>query len=297
MNNNMKKPVLIVISVLFFLIMMIVGNVFMRRNREVSMFSWTFELTEEENFQNLSKPLKEFRVTRLYQLLPIEQIGKSSTSTLVENLADIGIEMVFLTGDRNWIDEGLEEFTDIVDELCLYNESVEEELRIRAIALDVEAHTLLEWEQDPKACFRKYIDRMTSAKEYANRNGFRIIQVVSPYLDETDEDLFTEFLLNCCDELSIMNYNRNNAFTAIQNEVDLCERFEIPVETIFETMPPNDEHDVTEAITYFFDGVAVLKKDVKRMKEHYGASLGIAYHNYSTITKMSMKAEPDSEEE
>jgi len=255
-------------------------------NKAVSMISWYFELMNQDVFYQISEPLKELGVTRLYQMIPMECLSEPELSVMVQNLSDTGVETVLLTGDKNWVTDGLAEYCQIIDELDAYNASVSETLKIKAVALDVKVHTLEEWQENPKVLFGKYVDLMKQAKDYANAKGLQVIQIIPAYYDEIDQELFTWFLRNCCDELSIMNYNRENAFSAISTEVELCEQYDIPVETIFETMPVNDEHGVTEQITYYYDGVDVLKEDVIRMKEEYGPALGVAFHHYSILYKM-----------
>ncbi len=255
-------------------------------NKTVSMFSWYFELTNQGVFCQLAKPLKELGVTRVYQLVPVEYLTEPQMSVMVQNLCEMGIETVLLTGDKNWVVDGLDEYREIINGLSAYNESVLDELKITSVALDVEVHTLEGWQDNPKELFEKYVELMKQAKEYANAHGLKIIQIVPTCYDDVDKKLFAEFLLNGCDELSIMNYNKNTLFSAISTEVKLCEKYGIPVETIFETMPISEEHAVNEQITYYYDGIDVLKEDVAKMKEKYGPRLGIGYHHFSTLYKM-----------
>lgn len=249
----------------------------------VSLFSWYFEFTNQYAFHTLSEPLKELGVTRVYQLFPAEYLSAPQVSVMVSNLSALGIETVLLTGDKSWLVDGLEEYYTIIDALSAYNDSVTEALQIRSIALDVEAHTLDEWQNSPKETFRTYVDLMKQAKEYADAHGLQVIQVIPTHYDKVDKKLFTEFLVNCCDELSIMNYEKKKALSAISTEVKLCKRYGIPVETIFETMPLSEEHAVTDEMTYFNSDIAALTGDVTKIKEKYGSDLGIGYHHFSTL--------------
>ena len=235
-------------------------------NETVSVFSWYFELSNPTAFEQLAKPLEELGINRIYQLFSAEYLKGPQTPILVHNLSQKGIETVLLTGDKSWVTDGLEEFKQTIDALVSYNESVGEALQIHTIALDVEAHSLPGWKKNSKKLFRSYIELMKDAKSYANERNLRMIQIIPTFYDTVDEELFREFLLNCCDELSIMNYNKKASFTAIATEVALCKEYDIPVETLFETMPVNKQYGVTAPNTYYYDGIEVFQSDILKIK-------------------------------
>lgn len=257
-----------------------------KENTTVSLFSWYFEFTNQGIFHRLSEPLKEFGITRIYQLFPVEYFKEPEVSVTVQSLSDIGIETVLLLGDKNWVIDGLTEYYQIIDALTAYNETAGPEQKINSVALDIEAHSLKQWQKNPNALFQKFTELMKQAKEYANQHNLKVIQVIPTYLDDIDTELFTTFLLECCDELSIMNYRKDTALTAIENEVALCAQYGIPVETVFETMPSSDTYGVTEDLTYHYDGIDILKENVAKLKAQYGPTLGTAFHHYSTLYKM-----------
>lgn len=255
-----------------------------------SMFSWHREIGDATLFDENKKILEEYQVGRVYQYFSKRYIESPEMEIYMQNASKMGVEVVCLAGDKSWVYDGLEEYKGIVDALVVYNLNAEPDKLINAIALDVECHTLPEWSEDKKQVFYDYLELMKEAKEYANKRKLKVIQVIPTFFDAVDETLFEVYLLNCCDELSVMNYNRENAARAIQTEYDLCIRHGIPIETIFEFMPVDDEHGVTEDITYHYDSDDVWQNDYEKLKEAYGSELGIGLH-YFTVIKEKYMAE------
>ncbi len=254
----------------------------------VSLFSWYFELTNQAMFSQLSEPLKAMEITRIYQLMSAEQISEPETIVMVSELNQIGIETVVLTGSPVWINDGPVECEQIIDSIASYNQSAPSDLKINAMAIDVEVHNLPEWNENPKTVFANYVEFMKHIKKYANAKGIKVIQVIPTFYDDVDKALFDTFLTECCDELSIMNYNRKSAHKDIEYEVKKAGEYGIPVESIFETMPMSEEYAVTSDMTYYYDGIEALTEDAKKLKDTYGENLGIAYHHYTTLYEVYM---------
>ena len=61
---------------------------------------------------------------------------------MVENLSQLGIETELLTGDRNWLFDGLDELYAQFEALdTYYNKGIGAAQPIKTIALDVEGYT------------------------------------------------------------------------------------------------------------------------------------------------------------
>lgn len=252
----------------------------------VSIFSWYFELTNQAQLTQLTEPLKEMGITRVYQLMPATRMGEPDTMLMVEQLHRNGIETVVLTGSPSWVKDGSAEFEGLIDSIVLYNQKVVPELQIRKVAVDVEVHNLQEWQNDPVGVLAKYVTFAEQLKLYANANAIEVIQVIPAYYDEIDSALFDLFMQKCCDELSLMNYNRKSADKDIAYEVRKASEYGIPIETVFETMPISETHMVTEDMTYYDSGTDALKQDASYLRSVYGEELGIAYHHYTILYEM-----------
>lgn len=201
---------------------------------------------------------------------------------MVARMSGLGIQVAALAGDRGWPDEGLEEYRGWIDTLHKYNLDHPRQ-KITAVALDVESYTLGSFKKDPAAGFAAYARCMEEACQYARERGLRVIQVIPATLDSIDRGQFEWFVEHCCDEISIMNYNKDTELSAIWNEVHTCRRLGVPVETIFETMPENSYYSVTKEKTYYYSGALSLAQAVEEMRKTYGSSLGIAYHHFETM--------------
>jgi len=251
--------------------------------RRASVYSWSMSLLCDGAFFDLSRMLSELEIGRVYQEIPEVYLSRAETAVMVDNLAKMGIETVFLTGERKWGYEDLDEFYRQIDALREFDDEIGTSTPIKAVALDVESYTREEWKEAPEEYFAQYVENMADAYQYAHERGFNVIQVIPTHLDTIDRTLFEEFVRRCCDELSIMNYKKDQEFSSIWNEVLVCRELGKPVETIFETMPLNDKYSVTKEKTYFYDGMETLKKAEKALLDLYGDSLGISYHHYQTL--------------
>ncbi len=251
--------------------------------RRASIYSWSMVLSNDGAFFDLSRMLSELEIGRVYQDIPPVYLSQIETAVMVDNLAKLGIETVFLTGEREWGRDGLDDFYRQVDALCEFNTGIGAAAPIGAVALDVETYTYEAWEDDPEESFALYVEQMADAYQYAHKKGFSVIQVIPEHLDTISRDLFEEFVRNCCDEISVMNYQKDQELSSIWNEVLVCRELGKPIETIFETMPLNEYYGVTEEKTYFYDGFEALRKAEKAVLDMYGDSLGISYHHYQTM--------------
>lgn len=288
-RNMIRKAYLYACTLLIMILCMAAIYVGVHKKQDshtVSLYSWHSELMDQSLFHSLSQVLTDFEVNRVYQYMSVNRLENPAMEVMIRNLADIGVETVALNGDNAWLHDGLDELEQVLQSIAHYNETVLEEYRIRKIALDVEVHLLEEWDEDQIACFEQYITVMKEAKEMANSYGLQVIQVIPTRYDDVDQELFLRFLQECCDELSIMNYNKSSAYTAIAYEVEACREYGIPVESVFETMPVSEEYGVTKENTFFYDDLEELFKASRKIKEVYGRDVGIGYHQLSTIYEM-----------
>lgn len=252
----------------------------------VSVFSWNYELEDAQLVEENAVILQDYHVTRVYQLFSEDYIKSDQMRTYMENLSGMGVSVAALTGDKSWIEDGLTEFRGIVDALHDYNEQVDESVRISQIALDVECHALPGWQEDPKGIFAAYVQLMREAKQYAGAHDLGVIQVIPTFYDDVDSELFETFLQECCDEISVMNYNKQYAMTAIRTEYEMCRQYEIPIESVFELMPVDALHGVTKALTYYNDGRPALENAMKDLREQYGPELGMGLHHFSALKEL-----------
>lgn len=247
-----------------------------------SLFSWYFELTDGQARREMLEAFSTLEITRVYQCLSVERLQDPEVEVMVRELAKNGIETVFLTGDTSWLQDGLTELHHVVDSLTEYNSRVPEEAMIRKVALDVEVHTVAGWKQNQNAYFEEYVELMREAKQYAEQNGIGVIQVIPTMFDIVNQELFAEFLQECCDEITVMNYGKKSMQTAISGEVAMAAAAGIPIESVMETSPVNRKQGVSERNTFFYDGVDAMLAAADAMREVYGESMGIGFH-YATV--------------
>lgn len=247
-----------------------------------SIFSWDLHLFNEGAFPSLAKVLAAYDIDRIYQAVPNVYFDSFEVSSMVKNCAAMGIEVVALNGSQSWQEEGLDAYYAWIDALCAFNKAHPSEA-ICAVALDVESHTLDSFKMDMVKGFDDYVKLMREAYLYARERGLSVIQVVPAMFDKINAEKLEWFIQNCCDELSVMNYEKEGIVENIKDEVLLCNRNGVRIESIFETMPISAPHNVTEANTYFNTGETALRADVEKLRSVYGSSLGIGYHYFNTL--------------
>lgn len=255
-------------------------------NQTRSIFSWHFEMTNKALSETYLQTLKQLGINRVYQNVSAKVMRDDEIVYLIQKLNSNGIEMIPLMGDKSWVEDGLDEYIGIIDEIDEYNESADEGMKINAVALDVEVHLLPDFKSHKKKLFKKYIEVMCEAKSYAHEKDLKVIQVIPTFYDDINEKLFSTFVSDCCDEISIMNYTKNLQESAITTEVEYCLINDIPVESVFETMRDSEQYEVDENISYYRDGTESLLKSADRLRDIYGNRLGIGFHQFTSVYSM-----------
>lgn len=255
-------------------------------NQTRSIYSWHFEMTNKALNETYLQTLRQLGINRVYQNVSEKVMRDDEIVYLVQKLNSNGIEMIPLMGDKSWVEDGLDEYKGIIDEIAAYNESSDEDVRIEAVALDVEVHQLPDFKSHKKKLFKKYIEVMREAKIYASEHDLKVIQVIPTFYDDISDKLFETFINDCCDEISIMNYTKSTQETAIATEVEYCLKNNIPVESVFETMRDSEQYEVDENTSYYRDGTESLLKSADRLRDIYGNRLGIGFHQFTSIHSM-----------
>ena len=257
-----------------------------RTSDKSSIYCWSLFLMNKGSFSDARTLLQSLNVGRVYQKIPSLYLEREETASMVSRLNANGIETVALMGDRAWgLEENdLAEPKEYIDSLAAYNQRVGGSSKVGAIALDVETYTYSSWKDDRVTFFETYIEKMRVLYDYAHSKGLSVIQVIPVHFDSIDETLMRRFVSECCDELSLMNYNKSTQVKAIKGEVAICRELGIPVETIFETMPYSEYYSVTEEITYYYEGLEALNAKKNEILDTYGSDgLSVSYHHLDTM--------------
>lgn len=255
-------------------------------NNSASLYSWDLFFMNDGDYSQTSEMLKELNITRVYQEFPEVYLTEPETPKMIANLDSDGIETVALAGDRSWglAECDLSEIKAHIDALNAYNLSAGASEKITKIALDIETYTYSAWKASPQTYFTAFIDKMAEIYTYAHSKGFDVVQVIPTHFDNISVSEFRRFLTTCCDEISLMNYTKSTQISAISGEVELCRELNMPIETIFETMPLNEHFSVTEDVTYFYEGFdALAAKRDKILDTYLYENLSVSYHYHQTL--------------
>lgn len=252
----------------------------------VSIYCWSPFVLSEGSYPAIHEYFQELGITRVYQELSEEYLERPETAEAIQRLSDDHIEVVALLGKRSWglKESQLDDVKGYVDALSKYNAGIGVNHPIRKIALDVETYTYTSWKQNPKTYFAHYIAKMREIYDYAHDAGLAVVQVIPVHYDDIDKVLFREFVKTCCDELSLMNYTISTQISGIENEVALCRKWNMPLETAFETMPYSEKYSVTDEKTYYYKGFRALQsRRAEILKTYNYRGLSTAYHHFPTM--------------
>lgn len=251
-----------------------------------SIYCWDPYLLNEDSYPAWQSFLKSLGIKRVYQSLEAGYLASGWVNDAVARLGADGIETVLLLGDRSWglSSCDLSEYKEQVHALAEYNSLAQPDEQIHAVALDVETYTYSSWKNSPARYFEAYSAKMQAAYDYAHSNGLDVVQVIPTHFDSIDSAAFASFATNCSDELSLMNYDKAYQVDSISGEVQISRDLGRKVETIFETMPYNENYSVTENNTYFYEGYEALKDKWSQIEQRYDYDdLTVSYHHLPTV--------------
>lgn len=257
-----------------------------RTSDKSSVYCWSLFLMNEGSYPTARSFLRSLNVGRIYQEIPSHYLGREEIPAMIARMNADGIETVALSGDRAWglEDSDLSEAKAFVDGIAAYNTSAPALSKISSVAFDIETYTYRAWKNEPVEYFRVFIDKMKELYAYTHAKGLAVVQVIPVHFDTISTEMLREFVSDCCDEISLMNYDKATQVEAIEEEVALCRELGIPVETIFETMPYNDNYSVTEENTYYYEGIDALNAKKDAIFAAYGTQgLSVSYHHLDTV--------------
>lgn len=269
------------------------------------LFSWNAETVNKTDGELFSL-MKNQGLTVLYQNFSSKNSRQEQMSVFVETAMTEGITVYYLTGDSSWgLDpEGIR-LCEAVEEAMAYNRRIERKFqerrekdgekwdkipRLAGIVFDVEPYSLKEWDNNPRKVMDSFVSGMTKAYALAQEYDLEIIICIPWYYNKKgQQEGLEELIKNGCDSIAVMNYYRGAEIRNIATEVELVQKYNKGLITIYE-LQKADGKGVKEINTYYNSGLDALKKSYASVVEAYPEqTISVAYHDYQALKEVLKK--------
>lgn len=250
-----------------------------------ALFCWQTEVVNRPLEEGIFDIMEEAGLTVLYQNIS-EDVEPDSLKAFLEEAYRRDIGVCLLTGAPQWgLDEGGEIMREEIARAVSYNSSLPREARLQGVLMDVEPYLTPEWEDSPKEVMDSYVRAMEQARRAAQDAGLQLIACIPYFYDSLGhEEALGQLIREGCDAVAVMNYQKNDEAGQIRTELALAEGK--PFTVIYEMQPPGS-HDLTEANTYYQEGLKGVAKSVDALREACGADgLSYAIHDYKILKEL-----------
>ena len=247
-------------------------------------FSWD-HLPDEEDVECLVSN----NITEIYQYLKPEYSDEEIVSFL-GRMSDKGIDVYILDGEPSWsYKENFRYAEAVIDRIAYINNYVSRRERILGVVYDIEPYVLDKWHSTPRLIMDEYIENIKALRDKIERRGYNIEMCICvPYsfdLMGYEEHLYN--LIECSDQVYVLNYNKTNEIEDIRTEMEISERLGRRIVTVYE-LQPGLLSQTNNSVTYYKDGLGAIKTSYDNMLSAYeGNKLGIAYHTLDYLKVLS----------
>jgi hypothetical protein len=179
-----------------------------------------------------------------------------------------------LFGDPLWIfDDHRLNLEERIQKIILYNQSVPDSMRFRAIHLDIEPHTLPDWQNKQSDYLQRLVDAVQRCREIINEHNIDLmLEIDIPIHYQKYDSLAFAELLATVDKVSIMAYARKQT-ERILADIDGIREAAVNAGTSYEVALKANDFDSLA-------GLALLADDVRQALECEEMFAGIAVHSF-----------------
>ena len=265
------------------------GSLYFYRNnisKNYGMFCWDENIILQENRNKLKQVIKKAGVHELYQ--EFGALANEDTAAFLKDMNRQKVAVYALIGKAEW---GLEKDGAT---LCREIEAIGQENQtlkygIQGIMVDVEPYVLEQWDsgaESRRTLIQGYVEGMTAAYQTAKKYQLELLACIPTFYSSTNPQELKHLVEDGCDGIAIMNYNRENEYAQIVDEVELARQNNKRVICIYELQAPG-KHDLEDINTYYHIGLKVLhasRQTLQKQLEY--EKLGFAYHYYEPLYEL-----------
>ncbi len=240
-----------------------------------SMYSWNNDSLSSS--KELISNLKELKVKSLYQNISSEDLDKKYIEDVIANYTKEKIDVYRLIGDAKWaFDTSIPK--KLIKEIILYNETVNDDGKLKGVVLDIEPHLSDIWahSEDKNELFKEYTLNMIDLYNYAKNGNLEVVLCTNNWFSKFD--YFDELYNKAADVYSIMNYDKRYNIDNLEEELAIASENHKKIETIAHSSMNSEPEES-------YDNFAELNKDhIKILKAYPYERFRASYHYLPTIT-------------
>lgn len=281
MSKKMRMPLLALMTAALAAAVLLAGfRLTEKAVPKIGLYSWGDSVFDEEEWETLRNTLHTLKITELYQEVTAPQAPE--TQALLQRLSAKKIDVYYLTGRAEWgLAGGEQDVMREIDTVAQYNRT--HDAGFSGILLDIEPYATDAWDEDRQQVMNDYVAVMKAAYAHARAADVRVLLCIPGWYDRSHGAALEALIRDCCDEVSVMNYNRADELGSIRAEVLLAQKYKKEIACIFEFQEIG-YHSLTENETY---GSAGLKEGKAAFDAVYRTlgydGLKFAYHYYDAI--------------
>ncbi len=247
---------------------------------DYSVFSWSSDVFEKDNIDEVISTLKQHNIGSIYQWFSSD-VQDQSIIDFITAMNDQDIKVYVLTGDPSWAKEkNVQKIYDVIDRANSLG-------GVSGVVLDIEPSGLDEYDDNKDELMVEFASNINLSYDYAKNLGFEVVVCVSANWDELPE--LRDIIENSCDSVCVMNYFVDREFEKILREAEYAKLYGKHLISASELQPPG-EHGVTEKNTYYGQDVSTVIEVFEKLSQDLEQELELndisfSFHHYESLAE------------
>lgn len=252
-------------------------------NREIrALFSWTSEAVDDKEV--LFETMKKANLNTIFQSFMTD---RENNGAFLKSAYEKEIKVYALTGDPRWaMDSTGSSMMERVARISEINRNIAEEYRISGIVLDVEPYLLDTFLGQQQEVMESFVQGLQRTYQEAKKQNLEFGVCIPYYYDSWNLNQELEKIIMSSDFILVMNYYREKEIEHMAFEMELAERHQKQLITIYELQEPG-KYGLTDKNTYFNEGLDKVEKNFLKIREYFGnQNVSVAYHEYESLKEL-----------
>lgn len=253
---------------------------------ETGMFSWENDAFEPEKLSSFYLAISLLDIDEVYQDFSDKTVYDENAADFARELSLLEVDLYLLTGNSEWVNDGSgDPMIGEIERAAAFRETWGDEA-LTGIVFDIEPYGSDRWNDgDRIELLENFISGMKKTYNAARDEGLRVILCVPTWYDKHYEEYFKQLVLYC-DEISVMNYVREDEYVNMVGEVEYARALDKEITCIFEFQQPG-VHELTDETTYYHDGIdAAITSFENLYRDFRYAKLKFAYHYLKPVREI-----------
>lgn len=251
---------------------------------KASLFSWFLEPLNEPE-QTLSW-LQTHHINRLYQFATADH-SEEKILAFMKTAQQFDLDIYFLNGEPEWA------LDSTAQEMLSYLEWIQKiQGDVKGIVFDIEPYSLQAYKENPQKVMTTFVEAMVKVYDQAQKQQLEIILCLPYFYDIYGFEKELETLIEeACDGIAVMNYYRGKEIEHIRTQVQLCQRHNKAIETIYELQPAG-MFDLIDQNTYYRLGLPAAYEHYEQLTQAYVEKpVQLSFHEFRYFTKLINRKE------